>query len=336
MKDKYEDCTTLLVTTLKEYLALRSSALFWKVDELTEEVVDMNWKESKNYIDCGLFVMRHMETYNGTLKKWNPGFRKKASLNEDLLIGLRARGRQGGVLLPLPKPRRCRDARRRKTIAGVASPCYCFAESTAVDVRESQAVASPENRAIRLTVVAPSSSHARCDERHALPRSTPPPPSVALPLKEEGGVRRHYFLVCINIKASKVEIIDNKALLPGVTKKDKYGDCTNLLVTSLKEYLALGSSDLFWKVDELTEEVVNMHWKETENYIDCELFVMRHMETYNGTLKKWNPGFKRKTSLNEDFLLGLRAKYAAAIIRWRANTLKYNVIKKTKVLYNKK
>nr|GMD74878.1 uncharacterized protein LOC109158392 [Ipomoea batatas] len=128
----------------------------------------------------------------------------------------------------------------------------------------------------------------------------------------------HYFLVCINIKASKVEIIDNKALLCGVTKKDKYGDYTNLLV------------------DELTEEVINMHWKETENYIDCGIFVIRNMETYNGTLKKWNPGFKRKASLNEDFLCGLRAKYAAAIIRWHANTLKYSVIKKTKELYNKK
>nr|GMD76360.1 Calcium-dependent protein kinase 1 [Ipomoea batatas] len=92
----------------------------------------------------------------------------------------------------------------------------------------------------------------------------------------------HYFLVCINIKASKVEIIDNKALLCGVTKKDKYGDCTNLLV------------------DELTEEVLNMHLKETENYIDCGIFVIRNMETYNGTLKKWNPGFKRKASLNAD------------------------------------
>nr|GMC74977.1 uncharacterized protein LOC109158392 [Ipomoea batatas] len=146
----------------------------------------------------------------------------------------------------------------------------------------------------------------------------------------------HYFLICINVKASKLEIIDNKSLVRGVTMKDKYGDCTTLLVTSLKEYIALGSSALFWKVDELTEEVVDMNWKETENYIDCGLFVMRHMETYNGTLKKWNPGFRRKASLNEDFLLELRARYAATIIRWRANTLKNSVIKKTKVLYNKK
>nr|GMD52698.1 uncharacterized protein LOC109191246 [Ipomoea batatas] len=45
-------------------------------------------------------------------------------------------------------------------------------------------------------------------------------------------VLRHgyYFLVCINIKASKVEIIDNKDLILGVTKKDTYGNCTNLLM----------------------------------------------------------------------------------------------------------
>nr|GLL42171.1 uncharacterized protein LOC109158392 [Ipomoea trifida] len=146
----------------------------------------------------------------------------------------------------------------------------------------------------------------------------------------------HYFLICINIKASKLEIIDNKSLVSGVTMKDKYGDCTTLLVTALKEYLALGSSALFWKVDELTEEVVDMSWKESENYIDCGLFVMRHMETYKGTLKKWNPGFKKKAKLNEEFLIGLRAKYAATIIKWSANILKNVVIKKTKLLYNKK
>nr|GMD66173.1 uncharacterized protein LOC109158994 [Ipomoea batatas] len=109
----------------------------------------------------------------------------------------------------------------------------------------------------------------------------------------------HYFLICINVKASKLEIIDNKSLVSGVTMKDKYGDCTTLLVTALKEYLALGSSALFWKVDELIEEVVDMSWKESENYIDCGLFVMRHMETYKGTLKKWNPGFKKKAKLND-------------------------------------
>nr|GLL37666.1 uncharacterized protein LOC109158392 [Ipomoea trifida] len=146
----------------------------------------------------------------------------------------------------------------------------------------------------------------------------------------------HYFLICINIKASKLEIIDNKSLVSGVTMKDKYGDCTTLLVTALKEYLALGSSALFWKVDELTEEVVDMSWKESENYIDCGLFVMRHMETYKGTLKKWNPGFKKKAKLNEEFLIGLRARYAATIIKWSANILKNVVIKKTKLLYNKK
>nr|GMD67114.1 uncharacterized protein LOC109158392 [Ipomoea batatas] len=146
----------------------------------------------------------------------------------------------------------------------------------------------------------------------------------------------HYFLICINVKASKLEIIDNKSLVSGVTMKDKYGDCTTLLVTALKEYLALGSSALFWKVDELTEEVVDMSWKESENYIDCGLFVMRHMETYKGTLKKWNPGFKKKAKLNEEFLIGLRARYAATIIKWSANILKNIVIKKTKLLYNKK
>nr|GMD04021.1 hypothetical protein Iba_chr06aCG14460 [Ipomoea batatas]GMD04022.1 hypothetical protein Iba_chr06aCG14470 [Ipomoea batatas] len=39
-------------------------------------------------------------------------------------------------------------------------------------------------------VDAPSSSHACCDERHALPCSKPPPPIVALPLEEGDAGRK--------------------------------------------------------------------------------------------------------------------------------------------------
>ncbi|KAJ0623783.1 hypothetical protein HanIR_Chr01g0036041 [Helianthus annuus] len=37
----------------------------------------MDWRALQNGVDCGVFTMRHMETYKGK-SPWNPGF-----VNED-------------------------------------------------------------------------------------------------------------------------------------------------------------------------------------------------------------------------------------------------------------
>lgn len=37
------------------------------------------WIDAKNYYDCGIYVMRHMETFMGDdVKKWRTGFKKKS------------------------------------------------------------------------------------------------------------------------------------------------------------------------------------------------------------------------------------------------------------------
>ncbi|XP_019161846.1 PREDICTED: uncharacterized protein LOC109158392 [Ipomoea nil] len=142
----------------------------------------------------------------------------------------------------------------------------------------------------------------------------------------------HYFVICINTISSKVEVIDNKALTPDVTEELKYEDCPQLLLTAFQEYLTAHSSSLYWKIEDIPVEVLPMTWKETENSIDCGIYVMRHMETYKGTLKNWNPGFKRKLSVNADFISGLRAKYAATIITWGENTEMHRIMKAARAL----
>ncbi|MFS8016357.1 hypothetical protein Hanom_Chr15g01367641 [Helianthus anomalus] len=50
--------------------------------------LDFDWKTSGNKVDCGVFVMRHMETWFGvTVDKWDSGFPlepgpKKATLTQ--------------------------------------------------------------------------------------------------------------------------------------------------------------------------------------------------------------------------------------------------------------
>ncbi|KAF5809461.1 putative papain-like cysteine peptidase superfamily [Helianthus annuus] len=38
----------------------------------------MDWRTKNNGVDCGVFTMRHMETYKGDQKPWVTGF-----VNED-------------------------------------------------------------------------------------------------------------------------------------------------------------------------------------------------------------------------------------------------------------
>lgn len=42
----------------------------------------MPWKTLTNYKDCGIFLMRHMETYKGDVKHWVTDFKKNMHVSE--------------------------------------------------------------------------------------------------------------------------------------------------------------------------------------------------------------------------------------------------------------
>ena len=44
---------------------------------LQPEVVSMEWQSMDNNIDCGVFVMRHLETYMGNIFKWKSELRRE-------------------------------------------------------------------------------------------------------------------------------------------------------------------------------------------------------------------------------------------------------------------
>ncbi|KAJ0748571.1 hypothetical protein HanOQP8_Chr05g0202581 [Helianthus annuus] len=41
----------------------------------------MDWRTKNNGVDCGVFTMRHMETYKGDQKPWVTGFVKEDEVN---------------------------------------------------------------------------------------------------------------------------------------------------------------------------------------------------------------------------------------------------------------
>ncbi|CAI9302650.1 unnamed protein product [Lactuca saligna] len=53
---------------------------------------EMSWRTVKNKVDCGVFAMRHIETYMGQpLSKWKPVFHKESSVQQTTLEKLRQR-----------------------------------------------------------------------------------------------------------------------------------------------------------------------------------------------------------------------------------------------------
>nr|GMC69226.1 uncharacterized protein LOC109150823 [Ipomoea batatas] len=66
-----------LSNAFAEYLIKRGqTSLAEKVTKLPLELVKMNWRTADNKIDCGLYCMRHMETYMGN-PQWKCGFTPK-------------------------------------------------------------------------------------------------------------------------------------------------------------------------------------------------------------------------------------------------------------------
>lgn len=55
-------------------------------------VLKMNWQTKENSVDCGIFVMRHMETYSGNgMQGFNTEFKQKGREQDHQLIELRKR-----------------------------------------------------------------------------------------------------------------------------------------------------------------------------------------------------------------------------------------------------
>ncbi|XP_019167566.1 PREDICTED: uncharacterized protein LOC109163267 [Ipomoea nil] len=89
--DKYEDCPSLLMTALKEYLTAEKSPLLRKIQKLPVSYLAIPWKELDNVIDCGIYVMRHMESYKGNVQDWDSGFKIGTCVNADFLWELRVK-----------------------------------------------------------------------------------------------------------------------------------------------------------------------------------------------------------------------------------------------------
>nr|GMD17923.1 ulp1 protease family, C-terminal catalytic domain-containing protein [Ipomoea batatas] len=68
---------------------LKSTYKANKIEKLKVKRMKMAWRDNRNKIDCGVFLMRHMETFRGQLPElWNCGLQKET---KDQLNALRVK-----------------------------------------------------------------------------------------------------------------------------------------------------------------------------------------------------------------------------------------------------
>lgn len=69
-----------------------------------------------------------------------------------------------------------------------------------------------------------------------------------------------------------------------------------------------------------------MKWRTKNNHVDCGVFLMLHMEIYNG-LKNWDCGLSLESQKQSTQLNLLRSRFAAKILLSDLNLLKNKFLK---------
>ncbi|PWA59002.1 ulp1 protease family, C-terminal catalytic domain-containing protein [Artemisia annua] len=115
----------------------------------------------------------------------------------------------------------------------------------------------------------------------------------------------HFFLLCFDLKHDCYDIIDNIA----TGDLFKYENVPIKLKQMFMEYLSNMKHPNASTMKRVWPRRLEIAWRTANNNKDCGVFVMRHMETYDGTsLASWNPGLKPEGDGQDAQLDDLRKK----------------------------
>nr|GEU33418.1 hypothetical protein [Tanacetum cinerariifolium] len=133
--------------------------------------------------------------------------------------------------------------------------------------------------------------------------------------------RRHYYLIVFNLKTGQAVIIDNSD--SSVIYKGKDKDNVNFVRQVFGRHLMMyenRNADKILKVAKKTT-VLKMKWKTTKEKIDCGVYMIMHMELYEGsTAAQWKTGLLPKNDKNHQMQMDtLRSRIAAKLLLHKVN-----------------
>ncbi|KAK9049188.1 hypothetical protein SSX86_031845 [Deinandra increscens subsp. villosa] len=129
----------------------------------------------------------------------------------------------------------------------------------------------------------------------------------------------HYYLVCFELKIPRIVIIDNWDSSNVRLKEDG--------VYAEKSTVCKLVQHPKWKeIEKVLPEKLTIGWSTSNNYNDCGVFMMRHMEMFNGSKgKEFNCGFPKGKQAKQRMINSLRRKYVCKILTSDANSHKGKV-----------
>ncbi|KAL3630389.1 hypothetical protein CASFOL_023373 [Castilleja foliolosa] len=137
----------------------------------------------------------------------------------------------------------------------------------------------------------------------------------------------HLYIICVNIKGGRVDVVDNSPAMQNLPMRHKYGTVTPMLGNYMVKFLlSIGLKTKAKKLCGSRVYRVDMPWHDDANKIDCAIYAMRHMDRYFGQPhKEWDCGITLGGSSRQ--LKNFREKYCAAILADELNNLhKHNMV----------
>ncbi|PWA52673.1 hypothetical protein CTI12_AA451070 [Artemisia annua] len=121
----------------------------------------------------------------------------------------------------------------------------------------------------------------------------------------------HYYVVCFNLKEPQIHILDNMDHKESI--KDIYQKKLVHLRYLFLKFLKQNGYPHIEALNNYKVANVKMPWQTNNNYVDCGIFAMRHMETYLGN-KDFDAGFVKEGKEQKKHIEDLRKKYLTKIL----------------------
>ncbi|CAH9108587.1 unnamed protein product [Cuscuta epithymum] len=133
-----------------------------------------------------------------------------------------------------------------------------------------------------------------------------------------------YYLMCFDMKYMKFLIIDNcdKEIAIGM----KYLSQPTQLKSAVLKWLKEEKHQHADKVKNMKPEVVKMAWRNKKNKANDGVYLMRHMETFNGETD-WDCGLEKE---HEKHIQVLRLKYLHKMLTFQRNEVRMELMNKVK------
>ncbi|XP_057773682.1 uncharacterized protein LOC130992987 isoform X2 [Salvia miltiorrhiza] len=140
------------------------------------------------------------------------------------------------------------------------------------------------------------------------------------------------YVLCFDLPKEVIFIIDTSVEVNKHPVSSNYNDLCHILRSLLAEFLNNNREHLSSaSVSKSVIEVLNLNCTARINSVDVGLYVMRHMETFEGdTSVNWSTGIMNATQHQ----LGLlRLRYCATIVSWEKNKYKDEILKESSTKY---